>query len=149
MTASFSFSGTPLKVPQLIVHNPPAGICLTKLEDAQKGYFLNLIPHPDDSDRVFLNTQARPMYMATIFEPGSGKPLTTKYSKLFSNICFRTKRNSELGLMGMFSWATAGFSFPTIVLQSSFSIARRVCGCSSVNRYSNVSKSCTWSAIVA
>lgn len=149
----FCFSGTPLKLPQPIVHSPPAGICLEKLEDAQKGYFLNLIPHPDGSDRVFVNTQAGLMYMATLSEPGSGKPLTIDYSKPFLNISHRTEGKGELGFMGMAfhpDFLNNGRFFISYNCNTTkFPDCKGACGCSSVNRCSNVSNACTWSAIVA
>lgn len=155
---NFCFNGTALKLPPPVPHTPPAGICLERLDNATvgKGYYLNLVPHPDGSDRVFVNTQDGYIFMVNVSEPGTGKAFGIDYNAPFLNISARTVSKSELGLMG--------FAFhPDFVNNGRFFISydcdtRKVpdckaqCGCSAINRCNLTivgANACQYSAIVA
>ena len=45
-SAGFCFNGTPLELPQPVANTPPTGICLERLDNAPRGYYLNLVPQP-------------------------------------------------------------------------------------------------------
>ncbi|XP_024383079.1 HIPL1 protein isoform X1 [Physcomitrium patens] len=154
------FAGTPMKVAEPVSYTPPAGICLERLDNATeptgKGYYLNLIPHPDGSDRVFVNTQSGLMYMANVSQPGSGGPFIIDYSAPFLNISHRTTSNGELGFMGIAfhpDYLNNGRFFISYDCDSrKWPDCLAPCGCSSVNRC-NISalgaNACQYSAIVA
>uniref|UniRef100_A0ACD5WA58 Uncharacterized protein n=1 Tax=Avena sativa TaxID=4498 RepID=A0ACD5WA58_AVESA len=52
----------------------PKGVCLERLDNGSYSY-LNMVPHPDGSNRVFLGTQAGKIWLATVPEQGSGGTL--------------------------------------------------------------------------
>jgi hypothetical protein len=96
---SFCFNGTALQLPPLVAHTPPAGMCLERLDNATAGfgYYLNLVPHPDSSDRVFVNTQDGHVFLVNVSLPGSGQPFGIGYSSPFLDISNRTISSGELG----------------------------------------------------
>jgi hypothetical protein len=100
---SFCFNGTALQLPPLVAHTPPAGMCLERLDNATAGfgYYLNLVPHPDGSDRVFVNTQDGHVFLVNVSLPGSGQPFGIDYSSPFLDISNRTISSGELGMMGI------------------------------------------------
>ena len=154
----FCFNGTALQLPPPEAHTPPAGMCLERLDNATagNGYYLNLVPHPDGSDRVFVNTQNGYIYLVNVSEPGSGKPFGIDFTKPFLNISARTLNSGELGLMG--------FAFhPDFLNNGRFFISydcdtrivpdcKAQCGCSAIY-HCNLTvvgpNACQYSAIVA
>lgn len=76
----------------------PSGICLEKLAN---GSFLNMEPHPDGSNRVFLSDQAGMMYLATIPSQGSREVLTIDKTNLFLDLTEEVHFDAELGLLGI------------------------------------------------
>ncbi|KAG0599114.1 hypothetical protein M758_12G129000 [Ceratodon purpureus] len=152
-SGSFCFNGTAFKLPEPVANTAPAAICLERLDNSTKGYYLNLIPHPDGSDRVFVNTQDGLMYMANVPEPGSGKPFAIDYGAPFLNITHRTLNKGELGFMGM-------AFHPDFLSNGRFFISyncdmtknpdcKAVCGCGSANFCNASAVYCQYSAIVA
>lgn len=145
--SSLCFNGTPLKLSEAAVNTPPAGMCLERLDNASQGYYLNLIPHPDGSDRVFVNTQAGLMYMANT------KDFAIDYQAPFLNISHRTESNNELGFMGiafhpnylnngrfLISYNCDTTKWPDCVAE---------CGCGGVNLCTRTNTTCRYSAVVA
>ena len=49
--------------------SPPSGICLEKIGN---GSYLNMVAHPDGSNRVFLSDQPGKTWLAIVPEQGSG-----------------------------------------------------------------------------
>jgi hypothetical protein len=133
-------------------------MCIERLDNAMagRGYFLNLVPHPDGSDRVFVNNQDGQMYLVNISEPGSGKPFGIDYNAPFLDISARTLNKVELGFMGI-------AFHPDFVNNGRFFISyncdttvhadcKGTCGCSTINRCNLTavgSEACRYSAIVA
>ncbi|KAL0662437.1 hypothetical protein Bca4012_099274 [Brassica carinata] len=76
----------------------PSGICLEKLAN---GSFLNMEPHPDGSNRVFLSDQAGMIYLATVPSQGSREVLTIDETNLFLDLTEEVHFDAELGLLGI------------------------------------------------
>ncbi|KAJ3686677.1 hypothetical protein LUZ61_015841 [Rhynchospora tenuis] len=75
----------------------PEGICIEKLDN---GTFVNMAPHPDGSNRVFLLTQAGKIFLAEVPNNGMG---TLKYnaSQPFLDLTDRVYVDFEFGLQGL------------------------------------------------
>ncbi|XVE83820.1 hypothetical protein DITRI_Ditri16bG0118100 [Diplodiscus trichospermus] len=78
--------------------SPPSGICLEKIG---KGSYLNMVAHPDGSNRVFLSNRAGKFWLATVPEEGSGEILGIDESNPFLDLTDEVHSDAELGLMGM------------------------------------------------
>ncbi|EFH46999.1 hypothetical protein ARALYDRAFT_493989 [Arabidopsis lyrata subsp. lyrata] len=76
----------------------PSGICLEKLGN---GSYLNMEPHPDGSNRVFLSDQPGKIYLATVPAQGSGELLKIDETNLFLDLTEEVHFDAELGLLGI------------------------------------------------
>lgn len=76
----------------------PKGICLERIGN---GSYLNMAPHPDGSNRVFLGSQAGKIWLATVPEQGSGGTLQFDETSLFVDLTDQVHYDSGFGLMGM------------------------------------------------
>ncbi|RWW65869.1 hypothetical protein BHE74_00026810 [Ensete ventricosum] len=76
----------------------PKGLCL---ERPGNGSYLNMVAHPDGSNRVFLSNQAGKIWLATIPEHGSGGTLELDESNPFLDLTDEVHFDTELGLMGL------------------------------------------------
>ncbi|KAH9323003.1 hypothetical protein KI387_017642, partial [Taxus chinensis] len=74
------------------------GVCLERIGDQT---YLNMVPHPDGSNRVFLASQAGQVWLATLPENSSGKQLILNKSSPFIDISEQVVFNAELGLLGL------------------------------------------------
>lgn len=156
---SFCFNGTAFTVPPPITHTPAAKMCIERMDNATagRGYFLNLVPHPDGSDRAFVNNQAGQMYLVDIPEPGSGKPFGIDYNAPFLDISAKTISQGELGFMGIAfhpDFVNNGRFFISYNCDSTVhGDCKGTCGCSTVNNRCNLtvigSEGCRYSAIVS
>ncbi|GJN09984.1 hypothetical protein PR202_ga28042 [Eleusine coracana subsp. coracana] len=77
---------------------PLNGMCLERIGN---GSFLNMAPHPDGSNRVFLNNQAGKVFLATIPLQGSGEPMTVDLSAPFLDVSDEVHFDNEFGLLGL------------------------------------------------
>lgn len=77
---------------------PTNGMCLERVSN---GSYLNMAPHPDGSNRVFLNNQAGKVFLATVPPQGSGKPLGLDVASPFLDITDEVHFDNEFGLLGM------------------------------------------------
>ncbi|PQQ06732.1 HIPL1 protein [Prunus yedoensis var. nudiflora] len=68
----FCFDGGPVLLNNSEIPTPPSGMCLEKIGN---GSYLNMVAHPDGSNRVFLSDQPGKVWMATVPEEGSGEML--------------------------------------------------------------------------
>ncbi|KAJ4782364.1 HIPL1 protein [Rhynchospora pubera] len=75
----------------------PEGICIEKLDNAT---FVNMAPHPDGSNRVFLLTQAGKIFLAEVPNNGMGT-LTYNSSQPFLDLTDRVYVDYEFGLQGI------------------------------------------------
>ncbi|XWS51063.1 hypothetical protein CRYUN_Cryun12cG0144000 [Craigia yunnanensis] len=76
----------------------PEGLCLEKNEN---GVYLNLIPHPDGSLRVFLSNQKGKIWLENVPDVGSSEILGIVESQPFLDISDQVLFDTEFGLMGM------------------------------------------------
>ncbi|CAM6101550.1 unnamed protein product [Calypogeia fissa] len=94
--ADYCFSGGPFVPPSPPSnYSFPQDICLEKVGG---DVFLNLIPHPDGSDRVAVTTQAGIVWLATA--GGPGQSLVYNVSKPFLDLSDRVTNDNELGFLG-------------------------------------------------
>uniref|UniRef100_A0ACD5ZXW9 Uncharacterized protein n=1 Tax=Avena sativa TaxID=4498 RepID=A0ACD5ZXW9_AVESA len=90
-TVSFNTAGTSAS---------PKGVCLERIDNGSYSY-LNMVPHPDGSNRVFLGTQAGKIWLATVPEQGSGGTLQFGETGPFVDLTDQVHFDSAFGLMGM------------------------------------------------
>ncbi|KAL6637106.1 hypothetical protein ACP70R_024678 [Stipagrostis hirtigluma subsp. patula] len=76
----------------------PKGVCLERIGN---GSYLNMAPHPDGSNRVFLSSQAGKIWLATVPEQGSGGTLQFDEANPFLDLTDEVHYDSEFGLMGI------------------------------------------------
>uniref|UniRef100_A0A0D9VXN7 Glucose/Sorbosone dehydrogenase domain-containing protein n=1 Tax=Leersia perrieri TaxID=77586 RepID=A0A0D9VXN7_9ORYZ len=76
----------------------PKGICLERIGN---GSYLNMAPHPDGSNRVFLSSQAGKIWLATVPEQGSGGTLQLDEASPFLDLTDEVHFDSQFGLMGI------------------------------------------------
>ncbi|XP_057843332.2 HIPL1 protein isoform X2 [Cryptomeria japonica] len=74
------------------------GVCLERIGDEA---YLNLVPHPDGSNRVFLASQAGQVWLATLPDSGSGKQLNLNKSNPFIDLSDQLVSDAEFGLLGL------------------------------------------------
>ncbi|KAG8081005.1 hypothetical protein GUJ93_ZPchr0007g6159 [Zizania palustris] len=77
---------------------PVNGMCLERIGN---GSYLNMAPHPDGSNRVFLSNQAGKVFLATMPEQGSGKTLQLDVTTPFLDITDEVHFDNEFGLLGL------------------------------------------------
>ncbi|KAF6175730.1 hypothetical protein GIB67_022732 [Kingdonia uniflora] len=92
------FSGEPVSLNDTGTPNPPKGLCIEKIGN---GSYLNMVAHPDGSNRVFLSNQQGKIWLATVPEDGSGKTLDLDESAPFLDITDEVYFDTDFGLMGM------------------------------------------------
>lgn len=95
---SVCFSGGPVKLGSAENSSTPTGVCLEKLGN---GSYLNMVAHPDGSNRVFLSNQPGKIWLATIPEQGSGEIIGIDESSPFFDLTDEVHFQSELGMMGL------------------------------------------------
>uniref|UniRef100_J3MJ73 Glucose/Sorbosone dehydrogenase domain-containing protein n=1 Tax=Oryza brachyantha TaxID=4533 RepID=J3MJ73_ORYBR len=71
------------------------------LERVGNGSYLNMVPHPDGSNRVFLGNQAGKVFLATVPAQGSGKTLHLDAANPFLDITDEVHFDNEFGLLGL------------------------------------------------
>lgn len=77
---------------------PIKGLCLEKVGH---GSYINMIPHPDESNRVFVSNQKGKIWLVTVPEVGSKEILKTDESKPFLDLTNQVLLDPESGLMGI------------------------------------------------
>ncbi|KAH7295210.1 hypothetical protein KP509_27G037200 [Ceratopteris richardii] len=77
--------------------NSVEGICFEKVGD---GAFLDLVPHPDGSNRAFLADQEGKIWLVTLPDPGSSKNMSINETP-FLDISDRVYFKNEFGLLGV------------------------------------------------
>jgi len=97
---SLCFDGKPVTLTNTTGETPvpPKGMCLEKLNDGQ---YLNMVPHPDGSQRVFLSSQAGKIWLATVPEQGSGDSLGMDESNPFVDLSDEVHLDTSFGMMGL------------------------------------------------
>lgn len=92
------FPGGPVLLNSTETPSPPSGMCLEKIGD---GSYLNMVAHPDGSNRVFLSDQPGKIWLAIVPEDGSGEKLVVDGSNPFIDLTDQVYSDIELGLMGI------------------------------------------------
>ncbi|CAM0902167.1 unnamed protein product [Alopecurus aequalis] len=97
---SVCFGGNTVSFDATETSASPKGVCLERLDNGSDSY-LNMVPHPDGSNRVFLGTQAGKIWLATVPEQGSGGTLQFDEATPFIDLTDQVHFDSAFGLMGM------------------------------------------------
>ncbi|KAK4264252.1 hypothetical protein QN277_025459 [Acacia crassicarpa] len=96
---SVCFGGEPVKLNNTRTPNgPPAGLCLEKIGN---GSYLNMVAHPDGSNRAFFSNQMGKVWLATLPAEGSGGKMELDESSPFVDLTDRVYFDSAFGMMGM------------------------------------------------
>ncbi|CAM8920569.1 unnamed protein product [Rhodiola kirilowii] len=92
------FAGEPVKLNDTSTPSPASGLCLEKIGN---GSFLNMVAHPDRSNRAFFLNQAGMIWLATVPKVGSGETLEFDESSPFLDLTDEVHFDGEFGMMGM------------------------------------------------
>ncbi|KAM1681927.1 hypothetical protein COP2_040197 [Malus domestica] len=95
---SVCFNGEPVTLNDSGIPIPPHGLCLEKIGN---GSYLNMVAHPDGSNRAFFSTQEGKIWLATIPEDGSGGVMGLDESNPFVDLTDEVHFDTEFGMMGM------------------------------------------------
>ncbi|KAK2663914.1 hypothetical protein Ddye_002488 [Dipteronia dyeriana] len=95
---SVCFDGEPVTLNDTGTPSPPKGLCLEKIAN---GSYLNMVAHPDGSNRAFFSNQAGKIWLATIPEQGSGGTMGLDVSNPFVDLTDEVHLDTEFGMMGM------------------------------------------------
>ncbi|KAI4998573.1 hypothetical protein ZWY2020_053915 [Hordeum vulgare] len=95
---SVCFSGDAVSFNNTDPSPSPKGVCLERIGN---GSYLNMAPHPDGSNRVFLSNQAGKIWLADVPEQGSGGTLQFDEANPFLDLTDEVHLDSEFGLMGI------------------------------------------------
>ncbi|XP_075514072.1 HIPL1 protein-like isoform X2 [Primulina tabacum] len=91
------FAGEPVTLNSMGIPSPTNGMCLEKIGN---GSYINMVAHPDGSNRAFFSNQQGVIWLATIPDEGSGGTLeleTSPFLDLTDEVYFDT----EFGLLGI------------------------------------------------
>ncbi|XP_019158051.1 PREDICTED: HIPL1 protein-like [Ipomoea nil] len=98
--SSYCFSGEPVKLNSSSGSFPvPNGICLEKVGSGTN--YLNMVPHPDGSNRAFFSDQPGKIWLATIPEQDSGQAMGLDESSPFADLTDQVYLDAKFGMMGM------------------------------------------------
>lgn len=92
------FDGTPVTLNDTETPTPPGGLCLEKIGN---GSYLNMVGHPDGSNRAFFSNQQGKIWLATIPNQGSGGILELDEADPFLDLTDEVHFDTEFGLMGI------------------------------------------------
>ncbi|XP_042011834.1 HIPL1 protein-like [Salvia splendens] len=77
---------------------PPSGLCLEKIGN---GTYLNMVGHPDGSNRAFFSNQQGKIWLATIPSQGSGGVMELDEATPFLDLTDEVHFDAEFGLLGI------------------------------------------------
>ncbi|PSS28694.1 HIPL1 protein [Actinidia chinensis var. chinensis] len=95
---SLCFDGKPVSLDTGTPAVPPKGMCLEKIGDGQ---YINMVSHPDGSNRAFFSSQAGKIWLATIPEQGSGEALGIDESSPFVDLTDEVLLDTRFGMFGL------------------------------------------------
>lgn len=95
---SVCFDGEPVTLNNSGTPSPPKGLCLEKIGN---GSYLNMVAHPDGSNRAFFSNQPGTIWLATIPKQGSGELLQYDESTPFVDLSDEVHFDTVFGMMGM------------------------------------------------
>lgn len=95
---SICFDGEAVSLENTETIVPPKGMCLEKISN---GSYINMVAHPDGSNRAFFSSQAGKIWLASVPEQGSGGTLELDESDPFVDITDLVLSDPRAGMMGM------------------------------------------------
>ncbi|KAL5544279.1 hypothetical protein UlMin_008063 [Ulmus minor] len=95
---SVCFDGEPVTLNKSETPSTPKGLCLERIGN---GSYLNMVAHPDGSNRAFFSDQKGRIWLATIPEEGSGGTLELDESSPFVDLTDVVHFDTQFGMMGM------------------------------------------------
>ncbi|OVA15351.1 Glucose/Sorbosone dehydrogenase [Macleaya cordata] len=95
---SVCYDGKPVSLTDTKIPDPPNGMCIEKIGNDS---YLNMVAHPDGSNRVFLSNQKGEIWLATVPEVGSGGTLEFDESNPFLDLTDQVHFDTEFGLLGI------------------------------------------------
>lgn len=95
---SLCFQGKPISLNKSETLPAPKGMCLEKVGN---GAYLNMVAHPDGSNRAFFSNQPGKIWLAKIPEQGSGESLELDESSPFVDLTDQIHFDTSFGMMGM------------------------------------------------
>lgn len=95
---SVCFNGEPVTLNSTGIRSPPSGMCLEKIGN---GSYLNMVPHPDGSNRAFFSNQQGKIWLATIPNEDSGETLELDESNPFLDLTDEVHFDTQFGMMGI------------------------------------------------
>lgn len=95
---SLCFNGEPVSLNKTNTLPPPKGLCLEKIGN---GSYLNMVAHPDGSNRAFFSNQAGKIWLATIPNQDSGEVMELNESSPFVDLTDQVHLDTSFGMMGM------------------------------------------------
>jgi len=97
--SSVCFEGEPVSLNRTETSiTPPRGLCLERIDN---GSFLNMVAHPDGSNRAFFSNQMGKVWLATLPEEGSGGTIELDESSPFVDLTDQVYFDTQFGMMGM------------------------------------------------
>ncbi|KAM7279445.1 hypothetical protein ACFE04_006579 [Oxalis oulophora] len=95
---SVCYDGVPVTLNSTENSTAPHGLCLEKIDN---GSYINMVAHPDGSNRAFFSNQPGKIWLATVPAQGSGKLLEIDESSPFVDLTDEVHFDTEFGMMGM------------------------------------------------
>ncbi|XP_074592304.1 HIPL1 protein-like [Curcuma longa] len=98
---SLCFNGNSASFDTSLASSPspsPKGLCLERIAN---GSYLDMVPHPDGSNRAFFANQAGKIWLATIPDQGSGGTLEIDETNPFLDLTDQVHYDTELGMMSI------------------------------------------------
>ncbi|KAF3431375.1 hypothetical protein FNV43_RR26106 [Rhamnella rubrinervis] len=92
------FNGEPVSLTSTETLRRPKGLCLEKIGN---GPYLNMVAHPDGSNRAFFADQSGKIWLAIVPEQGSGGTLRLNESNPFLDLTSVVYYSNSFGLMGL------------------------------------------------
>lgn len=98
INGSLCFDGGPVVLNNTGTPTPPNGLCLEKIGN---GSYINMVAHPDGSNRAFFSDQPGKIWLATIPKEGAGGELELDEANPFLDLTDEVHFDAEFGMMGM------------------------------------------------
>ncbi|KAJ4979401.1 hypothetical protein NE237_010181 [Protea cynaroides] len=95
---SVCFNGEPVSFKNTEIQPVPDGLCLEKIGN---GSYINLAPHPDGSNRIFLSDLNGRIWLTSVPDVGSGGTLELDQLNPFLDISNIVYSGTDYGMMGM------------------------------------------------
>ncbi|KAK3038603.1 hypothetical protein RJ639_027266, partial [Escallonia herrerae] len=92
------FDGKPISRNKTENLLPPKGLCLERIGS---GAYLNMVAHPDGSNRAFFSNQPGKIWLATVPEQDSGEPLGLDETSPFVDLTDEVLFDTTFGMMGL------------------------------------------------